>query len=152
MPSRERGEAGRQGKSGFASGFGAWDFRAPGPPADRTQSFDLATRVPRRGSPGACPAIEVGISLPGARVVRVRDRLAKTRALPKVIVLDNCPEMRGLALDDWAYRNRVRLAALGPGPHDARGIRLTPSGACPGRDDNKREKARSIINPSSQAE
>ncbi len=61
-------------------------------------------------------------------------------------------KVRELALDDWAYRNRVRLAALGPGPHDARGIRLTPSGACPGRDDNKREKARSIINPSSQAE
>ncbi len=60
--------------------------------------------------------------------------------------------MRGLALADWAYRNRVRLAALGPGLHDARGIRLTPSGACQGRGDNKREKARNIINPNSQAE
>ena len=61
-------------------------------------------------------------------------------------------KMRGLALDDWVSRNRVRLAALGPGLHDARGTRLTPSRACPGRDDNKGEKARSIINPRSQAE
>jgi hypothetical protein len=79
--------------------------------------------------------------LPGARVVRVRDRLAKTRALPKVIVLDNRPEMRGLALDDWAYRNRVRLAALGPGLPDTRGIRFTPSRACPGWHETKRKSS-----------
>jgi putative transposase len=63
----------------------------------------------------ACPAIEVDISLPGARVVRVLDRLAETCGLPKAIVLDNGPEMRGLALDEWAYRNRVRLAFIEPG-------------------------------------
>ena len=62
-----------------------------------------------------CPAIEVDNSLPGARVVRVLDRLAETCGLPQAIVLDNGPEMRGLALDEWAYRNGVRLAFIEPG-------------------------------------
>jgi putative transposase len=56
-----------------------------------------------------CPAIEVDTSLPGVRVVRVLDRLAETRGLPKEIILDNGPEMIGKALDQWAWRNGVRL-------------------------------------------
>ena len=38
-----------------------------------------------------------------------------------------------------APRLQCPLAALDPGLHDARIIRLTPSGACPGWDDNKRK-------------
>jgi putative transposase len=56
-----------------------------------------------------CPAIEVDTSLPGARVVRVLERLAKTRGLPKEIIVDNGPEMIGKALDQWAWRYGVRL-------------------------------------------
>ena len=56
-----------------------------------------------------CPAIEVDTSLPGARVVRVLDRLAETRGLPEEIILDNGPEMIGKALDQWAWRYGVRL-------------------------------------------
>ena len=56
-----------------------------------------------------CPAIEVDTSLPGARVVRVLERLAETRGLPKEIILDNGPEMIGKVLDQWAWRNGVRL-------------------------------------------
>ena len=56
-----------------------------------------------------CPAIEVDTSLPGVRVVRVLERLAETRGLPKEIILDNGPEMIGKALDQWAWRNGVRL-------------------------------------------
>jgi putative transposase len=56
-----------------------------------------------------CPAIEVDTSLPGVRVVRVLDRLAEARGLPREIVVDNGPEMIGKALDQWAWRNRVRL-------------------------------------------
>ena len=56
-----------------------------------------------------CPAIEVDTSLPGVRVVRVLDRLAETGGLPKEIILDNGPEMIGRALDQWAWRNGVRL-------------------------------------------
>jgi putative transposase len=62
-----------------------------------------------------CPAIEVGTSLPGARVVRVLDRLAETRGLPLEIVLDNGPETIGKALDEWAWRNGVRLHFIEPG-------------------------------------
>ena len=73
-----------------------------------------------------CPAIEVDTSLPGRRVVRVLDRLKETRGLPKAIVLDNGPEMRGLALDEWAYRNGVTLAFIDPGPFDRLRVRANP--------------------------
>ena len=62
-----------------------------------------------------CPAIEVDTSLPGARVVRVLDRLAETRGLPKEIIVDNGPEMIGKTLDQWAWRNGVRLHFIDPG-------------------------------------
>jgi putative transposase len=35
--------------------------------------------------------------------------LAETRGLPKEIILDNGPEMIGKVLDQWAWRNGVRL-------------------------------------------
>lgn len=60
-------------------------------------------------------ASEVDISLPGARVVQVLDRLADTRALPEEIVLDNGPEFIGRALDQWAYTRGVRLHFIAPG-------------------------------------
>jgi putative transposase len=62
-----------------------------------------------------CPAIEVDTSLPGARVVRLLDRLAEARGLPREIVADNGPEMIGKVLDQWAWRNRVRLHFIDPG-------------------------------------
>ena len=62
-----------------------------------------------------CPAIEVDTSLPGVRVVRVLEQLAETRGLPLEIVLDNGPEMIGKALDEWAWRNGVRLNFIEPG-------------------------------------
>lgn len=61
------------------------------------------------------PAIEVDTSLPGARVVRVLERLAETRGLPKAIVCDNGPEFRGEALDQWADRRGVALQFIQPG-------------------------------------
>jgi len=62
-----------------------------------------------------CPAIEVDRSLPGARVVRVLDRLADTIGLPKAIVCDNGPEFAGRTLDAWAYRRGVELRFIRPG-------------------------------------
>jgi len=53
--------------------------------------------------------------LPGARVVRVLERLAGTRGLPQVIVSDNGPEFSGRTLDAWAYRHRVELRFIRPG-------------------------------------
>ena len=62
-----------------------------------------------------CPAIEVGRSLPGPRVIRVLDHLARTHGRPSVIVVDNGPEFTSRALDEWAYRNEVRLHFIQPG-------------------------------------
>jgi len=62
-----------------------------------------------------CPAIEVDTSLTGMRVVRVLERLAETRGLPKAIVVDNGPELISKVLDEWAYRNDVRLHFIEPG-------------------------------------
>jgi putative transposase len=62
-----------------------------------------------------CPAIEVDTSLSGRRVTRVLDDLALTRGLPEVLVMDNGPEFTSRALDQWAYRNDVRLEFIRPG-------------------------------------
>ncbi len=60
-------------------------------------------------------AIEVDVSLPGERVVRVLERLATDRGAPAEIVLDNGPELAGKALDRWAYERGVRLRFIEPG-------------------------------------
>lgn len=60
-------------------------------------------------------AIEVDTSLPGMRVARVLDRLAETRGLPKVIVVDNGPEFAGRVLDAWADKVGVKLHFIRPG-------------------------------------
>lgn len=62
-----------------------------------------------------CPAIEVDTSLPGLRVTRLLDRLAVSRGLPELIVVDNGPEFAGKALDSWAYQRGVRLHFIRPG-------------------------------------
>lgn len=62
-----------------------------------------------------CPAIEVDVSLPGERVIRVLDRVAAVRGYPSTIVCDNGPEFRGEALDQWAHQHRVQLAFIQPG-------------------------------------
>ena len=62
-----------------------------------------------------CPAIEVAKSIPGARVVRVLDRIAAERGYPKRMVMDNGPELAGQALDEWAYKNGVELHFITPG-------------------------------------
>lgn len=61
------------------------------------------------------PVIETDTSIPGARVVQVLDRLKDLRGLPKVIVVDNGPEFSGRVLDDWAWRNGVKLHFIDPG-------------------------------------
>ena len=62
-----------------------------------------------------CLALEVGTSLPGARVVRVLQQVASIRGTPKTIVVDNGPEFAGKALDAWAYENGVGLHFIAPG-------------------------------------
>lgn len=74
------------------------------------RSFTLLDHVTRE-----CPAIEVDVSLPGARVVLVLDRVAAERGYPLSIVCDNGPEFRGEALDQWAAEHGVALLFIDPG-------------------------------------
>jgi len=62
-----------------------------------------------------CPALEVDTSIGGKRVTRVLDRLAFLRGVPEVITIDNGPEFASRALDEWAYRNNVKLDFIRPG-------------------------------------
>lgn len=61
------------------------------------------------------PAIAVGTSLTGERVVAVLERLKQTMGTPERIAIDNGPEFISKALDAWAYRHRVQLAFSRPG-------------------------------------
>ena len=62
-----------------------------------------------------CLAIEVDRSLPGARVVRVLERLRAAIGLPQTIVTDNGPEFAGRTLDAWAYAAGVTIRFIRPG-------------------------------------
>lgn len=62
-----------------------------------------------------CPTLEIDTSIGGVRVARVLDMLAETRGLPQAITLDNGPEFVSRAMDEWAYRNGVRLNFIAPG-------------------------------------
>ena len=62
-----------------------------------------------------CLAIEVDTSLPGRRVVSVLERLAESRGLPQSVTVDNGPEFVSKALDEWAYRNELKLRFIEPG-------------------------------------
>ena len=52
-------------------------------------------------------ASEVARSIPGDRVTRVLG--AAERGYPKAVVMENGPEFRGLAMDQWAYRHGVTV-------------------------------------------
>ncbi len=61
------------------------------------------------------PAIEVGVSITGRRVATVLDRLKILHGLPRMITVDHGPEFTSRALDEWAYRNGVKLDFTRPG-------------------------------------
>ena len=67
-------------------------------------------------------AIEVALSLPGARVAAVLDRLATERTPPAELVLDNGPELTGRALDGWAAERGVQLRFIAPGKPSQNGF------------------------------
>lgn len=62
-----------------------------------------------------CLAIEIDLNLPSQRVVRVLDRIAEVRGLPRRIRFDNGPELTSIAVADWAERNQVELEFIKPG-------------------------------------
>lgn len=61
------------------------------------------------------PAIEVDFSLTGKRVAEVLERLKTGCGLPQVIKVDNGSEFISKAMDEWAYRNKVKLGFSRPG-------------------------------------
>jgi putative transposase len=60
-------------------------------------------------------ALEVDTSLPSSRVVRVLNRLASARPLPRQLVLDNGPELISRVLEQWAHDHSVALHFIDPG-------------------------------------
>jgi putative transposase len=62
-----------------------------------------------------CPVIEVDLSLPGARVIRVLEQVAEDRGLPDAIRVDHGPEFVCDAVRRWCERKKVELAYIEPG-------------------------------------
>jgi putative transposase len=62
-----------------------------------------------------CPAIEVALSIPGSRLVEMLERVARERGYPDILTVDNGPELRGRALDQWAHEHGVELYFIEPG-------------------------------------
>ncbi len=60
-------------------------------------------------------AIEADTSLNGKRVVRVLEQIVARRGKPQMIQVDNGSEFRGIEVDQWAYRNQVKLHFIEPG-------------------------------------
>jgi putative transposase len=65
--------------------------------------------------PHEAVAVEIDMSLSGVRFTRVLDRLATTRALPKVLTCDNGSEFTSRAMQAWAGRHNVRFNFTTPG-------------------------------------
>ena len=59
--------------------------------------------------------IEIDLSLPSQRVVRVLDRIATWRGFPAKLRFDNGPEFIAVAVADWAEANQVKLEFIKPG-------------------------------------
>ena len=62
-----------------------------------------------------CLRIEVDTSLSGERVARTLDQIIELHGKPQALLMDNGPEFTGKKLDEWAYRNNVKLQFIEPG-------------------------------------
>lgn len=62
-----------------------------------------------------CVALEAATSFPAERVARALDRAAARYDVPSVIVCDNGPEFRSIALDRWAHERGITLNFIEPG-------------------------------------
>lgn len=60
-------------------------------------------------------AIDVDLSLPAQRVIRVLERIVAWRGLPAALRMDNGPEFISSALADWAAEHQVHLEFIKPG-------------------------------------
>ncbi len=62
-----------------------------------------------------CLTIEVGTSIPSARLIRVLDRLIDCYGAPDAIRCDNGPEMCSQAFTDWAHEKGIKVRYIQPG-------------------------------------
>jgi putative transposase len=60
-------------------------------------------------------AIDVGMSLPSARVTAVLDELVAMHGKPRALRLDNGPELTSIALTRWCAKHHVALRYIQPG-------------------------------------
>jgi putative transposase len=59
-----------------------------------------------------CPVIDVDLSLPGARVLRVLEQLAQERGLPNAIRVNHGPEFVARAYADGVSKRKYKSATL----------------------------------------
>jgi len=76
----------------------------------RFRTFNVLDDFNREGL-----AIEVDVSLPGARISRVLDHIAEQRGYPNYVRCDNGPELRSGALQSWAKEHGVTISYIEPG-------------------------------------
>ena len=60
-------------------------------------------------------AIEIDLSLPAPRIIRVLERIIAWRGYPQQIRMDNGPEFISTALADWAETHGIHLEFIQPG-------------------------------------
>ncbi|NOX40010.1 MAG: transposase [Alphaproteobacteria bacterium] len=86
-----------------------WVINEVGTPKNKRRTKDNDDDCTRE-----CPAIDVALSIPGSRVVKMLERVARERGYPDVLTVDG-PEFRGRALDGWADDHGVQLYFIDPG-------------------------------------
>src|SRR5262245_65293477 len=67
-------------------------------------------------------AIEIGTSIPSARVIRVMDDLIRLHGRPARVRIDNGPEPTAEAFVDWCTAPRIGLGQIHPGATDEHAI------------------------------
>jgi putative transposase len=65
-----------------------------------------------------CLAIEVGVSIPAARVIRVLEQLILLYGPPQALRLDNGPELTAQVFTDWCQQHAIALRYIQPGKPD----------------------------------
>ena len=63
-------------------------------------------------------AIEIGTSIPSARVVRVMEQPIDLHGRPSPVRLDNGPELTAETFVDWCQRHNIELRYIQPGKPD----------------------------------
>jgi putative transposase len=63
-------------------------------------------------------AIDVGTSIPSARVVRLMDQLIEVYGAPSAIRIDNGPELTAQVFVEWCKRKSIELRYIQPGKPD----------------------------------